>query len=216
MLGLLVKDFRLLSNQKQFFAIIVLISIFLVLSGQEVSYAVVYCTMMAIFFTISTVNYDEYNNGYAFMFTMPITRRQYAIEKYLFASVTGGSTWLLTTIVGYFYGNMRDGLVASEWFAESALALMALGAVMCVMLPIQLKFGAEKGRIAVFAAVIIVTAAAMMIERGMGKIHISSQWLDLLFNMNMTGKVLLGGIVFVLFVAVSIFTSIHIVEKKQF
>lgn len=216
MLGLLVKDLRLLSNQKQFFAVIVLISIFLVMSGQQISFAVIYCTMIAIYFTISTISYDEYNNGYAFLFTMPITRKQYAVEKYLFALVTGGVTWFVTTVAGFFYERMRDDLVASEWFMESASAFFILLIVMCFMLPVQLKFGAEKGRIAVFVFVFAVMAVAMLVQKGFSKMQISMKWMDAFLNMNATGVMLFCGIVFILCVTISILVSIRIVEKKEF
>lgn len=216
MLGLLVKDLRLLSNQKQFFAVIVLISIFLVMSGQQVSFAVMYCTMIAIYFTISTISYDEYNNGYAFLFTMPITRKQYAVEKYLFALVTGGVTWFVTTVAGFFYERMRDDLVASEWFMESASVFFILLVVMCFMIPIQLKFGAEKGRIALFVLVFAVMAVAMLVQKGFSKMQISMKWMDAFLNMNATGVMLFFGIVFILFVTISILVSIRIVEKKEF
>lgn len=216
MLGLLVKDFRLLANQKQFFYSILFISIFLIVSGQGVSSAVSYCTMVVIFFIISTISYDEYNNGYAFLFTLPVTRRQYAVEKYLFTLLTGGMTWLVTTVAGYFYGRMRENLVASEWFAESAGSLFALSIVVCFMIPVQLKYGAEKSRIALIVFIFASAAVVIMLQKGFRAMEISVPWMDSFVHMNAIGTILLCGIGFVFVVTASLLISIRVVEKKQF
>lgn len=83
MKGLMVKDLRLLANQKQFFLIVVFMSVMLIISGQNMFFIVSYGTMICSFFTISTINYDEFNNGYEFLFTMPISRWGYVFETIL-------------------------------------------------------------------------------------------------------------------------------------
>lgn len=216
MLGLLVKDLRLLANQKQFFGAILFISIFLVVSGQEVSSAVCYCTMVVVFFIMSTISYDEYNNGYAFLFTLPVTRRQYAVEKYLFTLLTGGMTWLVTTVAGYFYGRMRENLVASEWFAETACIMLALSIIICFTIPVQLKYGAEKSRIALLALIFAGTAVVIMLQKGFQAMGISLPWMDFILHMNAIGTLLLCGLGFVFVATVSLLISIRVVEKKQF
>ena len=50
---------------------------------KELYAAVGYVTFIFTLFTVSTISYDEYDNGYPFLFTLPITRRQYVNEKYV-------------------------------------------------------------------------------------------------------------------------------------
>ena len=48
---------------------------------KELYAAVGYVTFIFTLFTVSTISYDEYDNGYPFLFTLPITRRQYVNRK---------------------------------------------------------------------------------------------------------------------------------------
>ena len=45
-----------------------------------ISYAAILFTILAI----STLSYDEYENGMSFLFTLPFSRNTYVVEKYLF------------------------------------------------------------------------------------------------------------------------------------
>ena len=87
MRGMLVKDFRMLWMQKQFFAVIVVLSVFLLFSGQAASFIIFYCMAMGMYLSLSMIAYDEYENGYAFLFTLPVSRRGYVIEKYVFSVI---------------------------------------------------------------------------------------------------------------------------------
>ena len=58
MKGLLIKDFKLLKNQKQFFVVIGVISIMLLLTNENPSFTITYTTMMFSMFTMSTISYD--------------------------------------------------------------------------------------------------------------------------------------------------------------
>ena len=43
-----------------------------------------YITMMVALFTISTISMDEQNNGYAYLFALPFSRKEYVKEKYCY------------------------------------------------------------------------------------------------------------------------------------
>ena len=40
-------------------------------------------TIVTAIFAITTISYDEFDNGLAFLMTLPVTRKQYVAEKYL-------------------------------------------------------------------------------------------------------------------------------------
>ena len=56
----------------------------------ESTFVVSYFTMIASMFVLSTISYDEYDNGYAFLFSMPFSRTSYVKEKYVFSILVGG------------------------------------------------------------------------------------------------------------------------------
>ena len=90
MKGLLTKDFRILAGQKRYFTIIILIALIFLCSGQPAQIIVGYCTMFGMLFTVNTISYDEFDHGYLFLFTLPVTRKDYVLEKYVFMLLCGG------------------------------------------------------------------------------------------------------------------------------
>ena len=65
MKGLLIKDFKLFKNQYQFFLMILIVAILLSFSS-NVEFMIGYLSIIGTLFTLSTISYDEYNNGYHF------------------------------------------------------------------------------------------------------------------------------------------------------
>ncbi len=66
MTGLLVKDFKLMATQKNFFLVILLIVIGMISFTEDVSFPLGFLTFALSLFTLSTISYDEFDNGYAF------------------------------------------------------------------------------------------------------------------------------------------------------
>ena len=82
MKGLLIKDFQLMKNQgKILIAILVVIAAFGIIADGNSSFLTAYITIFLALFTTSTISYDEYDSGYLFLFTLPISRRGYVTEK---------------------------------------------------------------------------------------------------------------------------------------
>ena len=101
MKGLLIKDFKLLKVQKNSFLLILCIAI-----GMEIftnstssSFIIGYLSFVATLFTLSSISYDEFDNGNAFLFSLPITRKSYVIEKYGFGMIMGSSFWAFGTLI---------------------------------------------------------------------------------------------------------------------
>lgn len=217
MRGLLVKDFRLLSNQKQFFLTILVIALMFAVAGQDVIFIISYCTMVGSFFTISTISYDEFNHGFAFLFTMPITRKGYVAEKYLFGFLMGGGIWFVMTGLGALYSWMKEpGMNMAEWLAAATTVFLVLGGILFVMIPLQLRFGAEKSRIATAIFMLICFAFLMLISKAGESIGVSPWNLDWIYSIGMAGWLFIGAAAFVAAGCVSLAVSIRIVEKKQF
>ena len=82
MSGLLQKDLCLLkSNRKTlvlFLALAVVISL-----GQTNTFILGYFPFLMIIMLTGTISYDEMDNGFPFLFTLPVDRKMYIREKYL-------------------------------------------------------------------------------------------------------------------------------------
>lgn len=159
MKGLLIKDLRLMAAQKKFFLSLVLVTVLLVIMAQDASFIICYMSFIGAQFSLSTISYDEFDNGNAFLFSLPITRKGYVVEKYGFGLLMGGGCWLFSMLAAMVGGEIRKLVPANDTLMVAILILPIMLLVVAVMLPFQLKFGGEKGRIAIFVIVGVVAAA---------------------------------------------------------
>lgn len=147
MKGLFVKDIRMMMGQKKFFCLVFLMAVVLNFSSDSV-YVVYYLTFVCSFFAMNSISYDEADNGYPFLFTLPIDRSIYVREKYLFGIALNVSSWLAGMCVALIFAVMKNNIPA---FTENILAMALMLPVMLifnsVVFPLIFKFGSEKGKI---------------------------------------------------------------------
>ena len=148
MKGLLIKDYKLMLGQKSFLGIAALMAVLYLTIYKDPIVAVVFITVMCTMFTVSTLSYDEYENGMAYLFTLPISRNTYVLEKYAFALVN----CIVTGVIMYAmaYGSIKvRGLAISQSDMYSGLAGACFVSIIMIsyMIPLYIKFGIEKSRI---------------------------------------------------------------------
>lgn len=168
-------------------------------------------------FSLSSISYDEFDNGNAFLFTLPFSRKEYAVEKYLFAFMAGGSALIFSTVLVVTFGIIRSNHYFTEIAFTFLIMIPILFIVQSIMIPVQLKFGAEKGRTAIIVILGIfftVVIAGVKILQFIG-IDISGE-LDKLSFVNI-------GILISAFIAISIIIlissikiSVSIMNNKEF
>lgn len=218
MTGLLVKDFKLMATQKNFFLVILLIAIGMISFTEDVSFPLGFLTFVLSLFTLSTISYDEFDNGYAFLFTLPITRVGYVLEKYCLGFLLGFSSWLLATFLGLIATVVKDTTSLTEIWQIAAMILPVMIIIQSLMIPFQLKFGGEKGRIAIIAAIGLLVVAGVVIVKG-AKLFFN---VDLIAQLNKLPIVSIGMlflialVIALLLLALSVRISISIMKKKQF
>ena len=66
-------------------SIIFAVVIFMLVAGQDTSFVIMYANIIFMMFGLSTISYDAFDNGEAFLFTLPITKKLYVKEKYVFS-----------------------------------------------------------------------------------------------------------------------------------
>ncbi len=150
MLGLLVKDLRLALTRK--YALLIILVIALIMgTNMEGPFIIGYVTMIALMLAVGTIIYDEMDNGYDFMMTMPLTRKTYVREKYLFCLLSALVAWLvgaILTCAAYIIRQNASALL--EDIPTSLVLIPVLFILPAVMIPLQLKLGAERSRIATY------------------------------------------------------------------
>ena len=167
MKGLLIKDFKLLLGQKRFFAIVIGFGLFFMFLNENPSAGIGYVTMLLTIFTLSTMSYDEFDNGMAYLMTLPVTRKTYVREKYVFAGVIAllaaiGST-IMALISSYI---MNISFVMLEAVVTGGTLILVAWLILAVTIPVQMKFGAEKSRVAMMMAMGAIFIVFMLLMKG--------------------------------------------------
>ena len=94
MKGLLMKDLKLMLTQFAFFILLPAVGAVFVVPTGEMSMGFGYITAISGLIGVTTVNYDSYDNGFAYLFTLPVSRRGYVKEKYIFAALSSVAVML--------------------------------------------------------------------------------------------------------------------------
>lgn len=211
MKGLLIKDFKLMKMQKRFFLLILLVGVVITFSSYDVAFTTGFMAFVSSLFSISSISYDEFDNGNAFLFSLPISRRTYAVEKYIFSAILGCCAWVLAMIIAISVGFLKGIHPDTETWFSAFLILSMMFVILALMLPFQLKFGGERGRI------VLLLVIGGLAPNGLELIGI-----DLLAMLDAMPAVNAGIMSFItllialLFLGVSCLISIGIVQKKEF
>lgn len=217
MAGLLEKDIRLLLHLKQALVIFPVIAIFMAATNNGIS-VMCYLTVMIAILSITTASYDEMDNGYAFIMSMPVDSRMYVREKYLFCNGISLTVWafsvILYTVVGLVKGTQN--IIADDIIMEIVLIPVVV-IMISVMLPIQLKFGLEKSRVAILGFFGIVAGLVFLVARA---VKASGADIDKLINkiMGLSDKMIMAAlfVVTAVIVTISYKCSVAIMKKKEF
>ncbi|MBR5422248.1 MAG: ABC-2 transporter permease, partial [Lachnospiraceae bacterium] len=214
-------DLRLLGQQKKLGIMYIFLAVFLSFS-MDSSFVVSYMPMIALLLVFSTISYDNYDNGMPFLMTLPVNGKAYAVEKYLLASGALILTWIVAVVLQI--GTLvvrKEAFSALELLGGDFIGIPIFLIVVALMIPIELKFGTDKGRLVIFA---IFGIAMVIVIGGKGLLDFLQQKMGLDLNsVAMQIKALPFGMVIavvggisILLLVVSVVISIGIMEKKEY
>lgn len=217
MRGLLLKDVFLLKNQKRFFLIFLFAAAGMLFANLNPAFVINYVTIIFAMFTLSTISYDEFDNGYAYLFTLPITRKQYVAEKYVFGFLVGGSVCLVVSAFALIVTFFRTGIVDVGVLTPAFFSLLIMFLFFCAVLPLQLKFGAEKGRIVLVFFIGAIFAIGYVLANVVkdSKVDVSAA-IEAMTSLNQASVIGLLFVISVAAVCLSYLLSVKIMQKKQF
>ena len=211
MLGMMRKDLCLLLQRSR--AMLMMAGVGIIIGfSTDGSFMIGYLTMISAILTISTISYDEFDNGYLFLLTLPVTRRSYVTAKYIFCFLGDLVGWAAASVIYAGCCLAKGAGLGMEQLAAALVFLPVVGLMSAVMLPLQLKYGAEKSRLALavlFGGIGVLGALGMKLFPGLPDTlrafpEISGAAL---------GAAALGAVVAA--VALSYWISLGIMEKKE-
>ena len=164
MKALFIQDFRYMLTQKSFLALIALVGIVLALTQNDnYIFVIGYLGFMGMITGMMSVTMDDQSNGLTFLFSLPIDRRVYVREKYCFIVLMGvlfGSVATALCLLFRVFADYKAPL--DEILATAFGTFLVMLLFVAIMLPLQLKFGAERARLASFIAIGFFFAAVLI------------------------------------------------------
>lgn len=217
MKGLLIKDFRLMRGQRTFFLAIIAISILTAVTSSNTLFAISFLGFVCPMFVLSSISYDEFDNGNAFLFSLPITRKGYVFEKYIFGLILSISSLIFSTAVCLIISVIKNTVSINEIFITALTVFPAELLILSLMLPFQLKFGAEKGRIAIIAVLGGVSVISVILVKAAEAMNINLyELLNAVSKLGMQTFFLLYLLISFIILIISYRISIKVINKKEF
>lgn len=219
MKGLWTKDIKLISSQQKNLVLIWLIAAGILIATDQISFAITYTSVITLMTAISTISYDSFDNGNAFLFTLPISRKEYTREKYLFSlfwgivTVIGGVLLVVIIMAGKGTFSMRS----EEILIVVLLNIPMLLIFQSLALPFLLKYGGEKGRLVlavmIGAIIFVVIFFSQMFE------NVGIELMDIMMNQLYLKNITLWVSTYIISIAIwflSLKISEGIMQKKEF
>lgn len=155
MKGLLIKDVLLTTKvQGKVFGALILFAIVMTFTTENTFFIVSYLTFICSIFSINAIAYDEFGNGYSFLFTLPVDVKNYVTSKYIFSVImtvaSAVISFLIASVVSVVKG--KGGEIAE--YGIPTLGIVAFVFVyLAILIPLELKFGSEKSRMLIFGVI---------------------------------------------------------------
>jgi len=158
MLGLVVKD--LLCLKKTALKMVVILGLYIVIffSANNIAFLCAMIIMISTMLILNTFAYDELSKWDYYALSLPVTKKQIVLGKYLL-TVLFDFIGILITLLLY--------LIKRQLNLEAALSICALAATALIMaavlLPLLYKLGTQKARIWMIMIFLLPTAAIIVL-----------------------------------------------------
>lgn len=162
--GLLKKDLYNLASYKTTLIIIVIFCGMAIIGTDAIYWGSIVIGMIVGMISLSTFSYDEMAKSNRYILTLPVTRKEIVLEKYILAigATILGSLFgfVLTLLIGNIMNYVRPDNVIDinidTLFATTIGGLFGVSLIQAIQIPSIFKWGAEKGRIQMFVVIFVL------------------------------------------------------------
>ena len=216
MCGLIEKDLRLTLVRKQTVAVFLIMSVVMGISMNG-AFLIAYLTMLAMIVGTGSISYDEFDNGFPFLMTLPFDRKTYVREKYLFSLIAAVGAWCFGAAVFAIMEMLRNSGAGLSEIPMMTAVIPSMYIATAVMVPLQLKFGAEKSRTVLFVIFGIIAVLAVGANRFLDdSVNPFVNVINTLHDLPTAVTVLILTGICVVITTISYICSIKIMENKEF
>lgn len=218
MRGLFIKDLEILKgNLRTYLLVAGLAAVYLFSGIKGITFFLPYVSFVLSMMVLNTVSYDDYDNGMAYLMTLPVKRDTYVKEKYSLGILIAGAGWAISSVVAVacqelFYKNSWR-----ELLPQMAVSLFMGFAVMAVTLPVQLKFTNEKSQTIKIGIMMAMWLGVLGVVKLLELLNIDvDAALENLSHMGELGLALILAAFLAGLLAVSYAVSLHVVRREEY
>ena len=228
----MIKDINIMrGNSRAILPIMGIGVIYVFFTDTKISFGMSYIIMLFGMLALSTLSYDEENDGMAYLMTLPVSRYQYVLSKYLFlllflavGAVASLATFLVSAVIkgaaahtGSLEVLRRIGFLQKEEWLACLIVLLTMFLMNMVLLPLRYKFGAAMQQIMILIVVAAVIGFSMALDKLTKTLGIDpDQWLAGLNGLGTAALLLIAAGLCVVGFLVSLGISAHVIARKEF
>lgn len=217
MKGLMVKDMALVWMQKRFLVVICLVVLLQIFSGQDILFPLGFMTFIGLLMGISTISYDEFENGTAYLLTLPVSRKEYTGEKYLFCAWTTFLFWLMSFLLMHCVCWARGTMFSTDLYLPAVAVYAGALFMMLVLLPFRFRFEGDSSRVALLVVAALLLCALWAVQQLLVFWGVDlSGWMASWNQMNSIVQILLFLVGLLILMGISFRCSVSILIKKQY
>lgn len=162
--GLLKKDLYNLASYKTTLMIITLFCGIAIIGTDAIYWGSIVIGIIVGMISLSTFSYDEMAKSNRYILTLPVTRKEIVLEKYILAigaTILGSLLgFVLTLLIGNMMNYVRpDNMIdinIDTLLSTSIGGLFGVSLIQAIQIPSIFKWGAEKGRIQMFIVLFVI------------------------------------------------------------
>ena len=214
MKGLILKD--LLNLRKNLKTIIIMCLFYtLLFSTLNPTFLSGMITILFAMQILTTFSYDDYSKWNMYALSLPITKKQLVLSKYIlgisFIIFGGVFSFILTSLLSLFKWRFIIGDLVSSILVSKVIMIL----IILILLPLIFKYGVERSRIMLLAIFAIPTVLILIISKVLALTGIpfpSEEQLNALLPV----ICIIATLILIAGSYVSYMTSVKIVTKKEY
>lgn len=203
MKGLIIKDFINLKKQSKIIGVLVIFYLLISITSKNNS---MFGAMILLLFTmmpITAISYDEKANWDKYGLTMPVSRTDMVLSKYILGLILSSFALVLNFIAQILMGTEMNTENITVIFVIFGISILFFSFI----LPIMFKFGVEKGRMLMIVVLMLPTIILMLLPEVLKTPPSEEMIIKALFA--------LPFIIVIIFL-ISLFISISVYKRKEF
>lgn len=218
MKGLLLKDILVLRKQFKVMVLIFVGYAFLGFAANNYNFLASFIPFIFMMMVLTSFSHDEVSKWTGLALSLPVTRSQLVLSKYLLLLFLSAVGMLVSNVYGYLMLLIMKQPITSELLAVSLACTLACILFISILMPAIFRFGVEKSRYLMFIVFFAPFIAVVLIEKtGLADKITLPQTLTQMSDAQFWKYLTLGGIGLVAVVmAVSILVSNQIVKKQEY